>query len=175
MPMSPGTSDTLPSLPTYDSSFADHEPGLWRAVITQALMDAASNSRKSEAKRIRHDALEWLLSNTEDFTIVCDNAGLDPDYVRSRARIALARNCQWRLPAGQGWRTRAREEAARAKHRALEQYTFVSPSVEQKSLPACRRAAYHPERRLTGVHYHVPVSYEARIAVGDTLILHRTH
>lgn len=93
-----------------EGSFADHEPGLWRAVITQALMDAASASRKSEAKRCRSDALSWLLSDTEDFTVVCDNAGLDPDYVRTRARVALARNCIWRLPVGQGWRTRARLE-----------------------------------------------------------------
>lgn len=92
-------------------SFADHEPGLWRAVITQALMDASSRSRKSEAKRYRNDALFWLLSDTDDFTIVCDNAGLDPDYVRSRARTALGRNCAWRLPAGLGWRTRGRKLA----------------------------------------------------------------
>lgn len=95
-------------------SFADHEPGLWRAVITQALMDAASQSRKSDAKRSRNDALNWLLSDESDFTTVCDNAGLDPDYVRTRARAALARGCQWRLPVGQGWRSRAREAAEAA-------------------------------------------------------------
>lgn len=89
-------------------SFADHEPGLWRAVITQALMDAASKSHKSEAQRRRSDAMQWLLSDSCDFEAVCDNAGLDPDYVRSRARTALRRNCEWRLPAGLGWRTRAR-------------------------------------------------------------------
>src|SRR5262249_45251869 len=93
-------------------SFADHEPGLWRAVITQALMDAASKSRKSEAKRLRHDALSWLLSDTDDFTTVCDHAGLDPDYVRSRAKTALARDCIWRLPVGLGWRTQLRQKTA---------------------------------------------------------------
>ncbi len=94
-------------------SFADHEPGLWRAVITQALMDAASQSRKSEAQRCRSDALHWLLSNESDFETVCDNAGLDPEYVRGRVRQALARGCQWRLPVGQGWRSKAREAAGR--------------------------------------------------------------
>lgn len=93
-------------------SFADHEPGLWRAVITQALMDAASQSRKSEAKRTRSDALHWLLGEGTDFETVCDNAGLDPDYVRTRARRALARGCQWRLPVGEGWRARAKQQAA---------------------------------------------------------------
>lgn len=91
-----------------DGSFADHEPGLWRAVITQALMDAASQSRKSEAKRSRLDALKWLLGDTRDFEAVCDNAGFDPGYVRRRAREALERGCEWRLASGQGWRTQAR-------------------------------------------------------------------
>lgn len=101
-------------------SFADHEPGLWRAVITQALMDAASQSPKSEARRSKHDALDWLLSDHSDFETVCDNAGLDPDYVRGRARAALTRGCQWRLPVGQGWRTRARAEAERAVEHLTE-------------------------------------------------------
>ena len=99
-------------------SFADHEPGLWRAVITQALMDAASHSRKSEAKRSRRDALEWLLSNSRDFESVCDNAGFDPGYVRRRAKEALLRNCAWRLPNGQGWRTlqRVAQQASHTSH-----------------------------------------------------------
>lgn len=92
-----------------EGSFADHEPGLWRAVITQALMDAASSSHKSEARRARNDALSWLLSDESDFEAVCDNAGLDPSYVRNRAKQALKRNCTWRLPVGLGWRTRGRE------------------------------------------------------------------
>lgn len=89
-------------------SFADQEPSLWRAVITQALMDAATASAKPDARRVRSDAVQWLLGNSEDFEYVCDNAGLDPDYVRSRARVALQRNCTWRLPVGQGWRARAK-------------------------------------------------------------------
>ena len=93
-------------------SFADHEPGLWRAVITQALMDAASNSGKSESKRSRIDALHWLLNNTNDFEAVCDNAGLNPDYVRTKAKKALSRGFAWRLPAGQGWRTQAKRQAS---------------------------------------------------------------
>lgn len=89
-------------------SFADHESALWRAVITQALMDAASRSSKHEAIRNRQEAREWLLGLTSDFESVCDNAGMDPDYVRTEARRALHRGFVWRLPPGQGWRTQAR-------------------------------------------------------------------
>lgn len=95
-----------------DGSFADHEPGLWRAVITQALMDAASQSLKSEARRTKHDALKWLLSESRDFEAVCDHAGFDPGYVRRRAKEALQRGCEWRLASGQGWRTQARLQQA---------------------------------------------------------------
>lgn len=108
----PASSETALTETHFHGSYADHEPGLWRAVITQALMDAASQSGKSEARRTRHDALHWLLHEGTDFEVVCDHAGLDPDYVRSRARKALARGCQWRLPVGQGWRTRGRPMAA---------------------------------------------------------------
>ena len=100
-------------------SFSDHEPSLWRAVITQALMDAASQSRKPEAKRLRNDAMKWLLTNSADFVEVCDHAGLDPDYVRSRTILALTRGFEWRLPAGQGWRTQSR--------RAFTRPTFITP------------------------------------------------
>lgn len=93
-------------------SFSDHEPSLWRVVITQALMDAATGSTKAEARRIRQDAINWLLSPSDDFDTVFDNAGLDPDYVRTRAAQAVQRNCTWRLPAGQGWRAQARLAAA---------------------------------------------------------------
>lgn len=94
-----------------EGSYADHEPGLWRAVITQALMDAASNSRKVEARRSREDALKWLLSDSPDFESVCDNAGFDPGYVRRRACEALQRGFEWRLPNGQGWRTQLKKAA----------------------------------------------------------------
>lgn len=90
-----------------DSSrgFADREPSLWRAVITQALMDAASNSAKPEALKWKMDAMIWLAGNSEDFVTVCEHAGLDAGYVRENAARAIARGCVWRLPAGQGWRT----------------------------------------------------------------------
>ncbi len=95
--------DYSPSLP-----FSDHEPSLWKAVITQALMDAASNSHKDDAGRAKRDAIAWLLNDSPDFEYVCDNAGLDPSYVRRKAIEALGRNCRWRLPAGEGWRSKQR-------------------------------------------------------------------
>lgn len=72
------------------------EQALWRAVITQALMDAASQSSKMEACYEKRQATCWLTGYGEDFKTVCDLANFPPDYVRERAARALARNCQWR-------------------------------------------------------------------------------
>ena len=72
------------------------ETALWRAVITQALMDASSNSSKEEAKNDRMQALRWLCGNNRDFKTVCYYAGYDPSYLRKKITAALARNCRWR-------------------------------------------------------------------------------
>lgn len=84
----------------YDASLP--EQALWRAVITQALMDAASNSKKPEAAYFRSEARHWLTENSQSFCDVCYLAGLDPDYTRRMAKKALARNCKWRNEPGQG-------------------------------------------------------------------------
>jgi len=72
------------------------EQALWRAVITQALMDASSNSKKSELQYEKSQASCWLDRNSPDFCTVCDYAGFDPIYVRRQTQKALARNCIWR-------------------------------------------------------------------------------
>lgn len=116
----------LTTAPTEDppTSFARGEQALWAAVITQALMDAASASGKPEARRKKLSALDWLSLIDEDFTTVCDMAGLDPDYVHTKARHAVHHGCQWRLSPGQGWRTRAHAAAPTllpaTPHRSME-------------------------------------------------------
>src|SRR5688572_29489715 len=57
------------------------EIALWRAVITQALMDASSGSQKMEARHEKRRAIHWLLSDREDFETVCHFADLSPSYV----------------------------------------------------------------------------------------------
>ncbi|MGB1540003.1 MAG: hypothetical protein ACPG80_03500 [Rickettsiales bacterium] len=73
------------------------EMALWKAVITQALMDAGSESKKPEAQHEKARAIRWLLGYSEDFITVCLNAGLDPDYVYQNAKAAIKRGCAWRM------------------------------------------------------------------------------
>jgi hypothetical protein len=72
------------------------ERALWRAVITQALIDAGSESKKPEMKFERAQAISWLSGLSPDFSATCLMAGFDPLYIRQKAREAIARGCAWR-------------------------------------------------------------------------------
>jgi len=79
--------------------FEDNKKGevaLWKAVITQALMDAGSNSNKRQMKYDRAQAIAWLSGATQDFITVCSLADLSPEYVREKSKKAIKRGCVWR-------------------------------------------------------------------------------
>ena len=84
--------------------YCQSERALWRAVIVQALMDAACGSKKPEALQAKQEAEIWLRGNSLDFMTVCHHAGFEPRYLQKMIRTALERNCQWRALPGQGSR-----------------------------------------------------------------------
>jgi hypothetical protein len=86
------------------------ETALWAAVITQALMDALSKAKNSEAQYHKHEAIRWLTNNNADFITVCLCAGFDPDYVRKRAKQAIANPLPWRAEPGKGKRYHQRRK-----------------------------------------------------------------
>ncbi len=95
----------LPAQQSPASEPLDYDPvrgerALWQAVLTQALMDARCESKKSEFRQHKHQAIRWLLGRSEDFFWVCNLADLDPHYVLQKNREALSRNCRWRAEAG---------------------------------------------------------------------------
>jgi hypothetical protein len=67
------------------------EQAMWRSVIVQALMDAASTSQKTEALIWKREAQIWLRGNSQDFHTVCFYADFDPDFIREIAAKALAK------------------------------------------------------------------------------------
>lgn len=69
---------------------------LWRSVITQALIDAASNSKKKIDKLNKIRAIEWLTNYSDDFLEVCIMANMDPSYVMRKGKEAMQRGCKWR-------------------------------------------------------------------------------
>lgn len=75
------------------------ERSLWRAVITQALMDAGSNSMKKDACYERAQAIAWLAGASPDFHTVCSLADMDTNYIKKKAKEAIKRGCMWRKDA----------------------------------------------------------------------------
>lgn len=86
--------------PTVDGIFLSEGyssiTSLWKAVITQALMDVGSNSKKKEFTKAKAEAQIWLLQDNDDFREVCHLADMDPDDVRQKAIIAIQNGCKWR-------------------------------------------------------------------------------
>lgn len=67
----------------------DSEQNLWKAVVLQALLDAAGQSKGTFARwpewkhqAIKQEALRWLLVDKEDFFDVCELAGIDARVIR---------------------------------------------------------------------------------------------
>lgn len=105
------------------------ETGLWAAVITQAMMDALSKSRNPETLYHKHEAIRWLTDNSKDFVMVCHFAGMDPDYVRRRAKRALLAPVLWRAEPGKGRRYLERR-AYRQKHKKQETQESETPGMK---------------------------------------------
>ncbi len=77
---------------------------MWRAVIVQALMDAACGSKKPEELQSKQEALVWLRGTSRDFITVANHAGFEPEYLRTMVTRALQNNCNWRAMPGHGTR-----------------------------------------------------------------------
>ena len=76
------------------------ENALWRAVITQALMDAGSHSQKNNMRLERAQAISWISGTSTDFYDVCAMADMNPDYVKRKSKEAIKRECKWRKVGG---------------------------------------------------------------------------
>ncbi len=93
------------------------EIALWRAVITQALIDAGSNSVKREMIYERNQAISWLTNKSKDFIEVCELAQLDPSIIREKAVEAIKQGCIWRKES-----VKLSKKAKRGSKTAEEKY-----------------------------------------------------
>ena len=73
---------------------------VWLGVLAQAIMDAKSR-RTKDYKTIIRDAQHWLFHDEADFAFVCDAAGLDAEWTRTRILAAQSRGFAWRAGAPQ--------------------------------------------------------------------------
>ncbi len=118
------------------------ETSLWVAVITQAMMDALSNAKTSEARYHKHEAINWLTGNSRNFNTVCHFANLDPDYVRRKAKRAIVSPQNWRAEPGTGKRFYERQ-AYRKRQKALKSQQEESGPA---ALPSVINGPWHPAK-----------------------------
>lgn len=64
---------------------------LYQAIISEAFADAFILENNRHKKFIRSGARHWLLYDKVDFEIICDLAGVHPQYVRKNAGQMLRR------------------------------------------------------------------------------------
>jgi hypothetical protein len=131
------------------------EVAMWQAVLTQALMDAASGSAKPEAQQEKADALRWLKGDSADFVAVCLNAGLDPAYARCKIRLALARNCRWRADTRPS--ERPCDVSSELQHRDGEQTQIQPERKNRQSLKEKHGRKLGEPRKLSLIHRPVSV------------------
>jgi hypothetical protein len=114
---------------------ARSEQALWRAVITQAMVDATSQNSRRETLFQKMEAIQWLVGGCDDFLEVCQRAELHPDYVRIRAKKALANPGFWRTEAGMSERYEERkykrELRKKRRHEEAAGYEAVLPLMLQ--------------------------------------------
>ena len=83
---------TVKNTQVSNSIFA--ERSLFRAVILQALLDAVSNSKRTENILQKKLAQIWFDIDNKDFLAVCELAELSPFWVVRNAQIAIANKCK---------------------------------------------------------------------------------
>ncbi len=85
-------------------SFADHhslaEVSLLRAVILQAIVDTMSNSKRTEEKVAKHDAIDWFDLTNKDFKLICELSGWSADWVLNATKKAVQNPEKWRRNHG---------------------------------------------------------------------------
>jgi hypothetical protein len=68
------------------------EVSLYKAVITQAIIDSTNTSDDRVAKNIEMEAKGWLFGNSADFREICYRAEIEPSFVVKIAKDAIKLN-----------------------------------------------------------------------------------
>ena len=67
----------------------DPEIRIWRGVISMALEDVLITNQNRTESVLKGEAHDWFCNNSDDFKFVCNQAELEPKYVRLRYLNAL--------------------------------------------------------------------------------------
>jgi hypothetical protein len=62
------------------------EKKLWKAVLNQVFQDAFDHSSNKREEGEKKHALDYLKTMHEDYYMVCEYAGFDPNYVHTKVK-----------------------------------------------------------------------------------------
>lgn len=63
---------------------------LRKAIILQAIIDASNTSNNTELKKYENEAKNWIFGKDSSFCLICEQAGLAPDFVTKIAKELIA-------------------------------------------------------------------------------------
>lgn len=69
--------------------YSSHEEWLFKAIITQAVIDATNISKCPQNQKIAQEARDWLLGDSEYFIEICWKSGICPAIVKKIAQKAI--------------------------------------------------------------------------------------
>ncbi len=69
-----------------------NEKVLWQSVILQAIYDVMMPPTTQEDRREKNRAIAWFNKANKDFLLVCDMAGMSPDFTIMGMKKALQRS-----------------------------------------------------------------------------------
>jgi hypothetical protein len=72
------------------------EVRLYKAILTQAMIDASNVSDSPEAKKYEIEAKTWIFGNSAYFQEVCHNAEINPDFMIQITKEAIKLNSRKR-------------------------------------------------------------------------------
>ena len=102
---------------TYASDKMDGpERRLFIAVLSQAVHDAFSSHVPGLEKR---QAQAWLMGNSEDFKIICENAGRDAKYVLTKIRRKILEKNGWNVDLSLRMQPRRRRQMRKVNKKHL--------------------------------------------------------
>jgi len=69
------------------------EVRLYKAILTQAIIDASNIVDTKDSKKLELEAKIWIFGNSPYFQEVCHNAEIEPGFVVRIAKEAIKLNC----------------------------------------------------------------------------------
>jgi hypothetical protein len=67
-----------------DSHHRLKENILFQTVILQAILDAQYMGLETSLLNFKIDAIEWLVTNSDDFNFIVDLSGYNPEYIKRK-------------------------------------------------------------------------------------------